>query len=105
MEHGKLVAIGTPSELTRQFVKRLDVDLEVDPQKIETALQVFRDSPELVVKPPYQNKETFTLTLSGPKAIPELLSNLVKMDVPVFKLAPQEANLEEVYFAINGGQE
>lgn len=105
IEHGKLVAIGTPADLTRQFVKRLDVDLEVDPQKVETALQVFRDSPELVINPPVQKKDFFTLTLSGPKAIPELLSNLVKMDVPVFKLAPQEANLEEVYFAIHGGME
>ena len=31
MEQGKLVALGTPSDLTRQYVKRLDVDLEVDP--------------------------------------------------------------------------
>ncbi len=31
MEHGHLVALGTPLELTHQYVRRLDVDLEVDP--------------------------------------------------------------------------
>src|SRR5512146_3128432 len=31
MEHGRLVALGTASELTRQYVRRLDVELEVDP--------------------------------------------------------------------------
>src|SRR5512144_1022994 len=39
MEHGRLVALGTPSDLTRQYVKRLDVDLEVDPAQINLALQ------------------------------------------------------------------
>ena len=103
MEHGRLVALGTPSELTRQYVKRLDVDLEVDPLQVDLALQVLQGVPQLVVGPPRRDKETLSMTLSGRDAIPELLSILVGHGLRVYRLAPQEANLEEVYFALHGG--
>ncbi|WP_129676150.1 ABC transporter ATP-binding protein [Candidatus Chloroploca sp. Khr17] len=102
MEHGHLVALGTPSDLTRQYVKRLDVDLEVDPTQIELVLQIVQGLPQLVSGPPKQKKDMLTLTLSGRKAIPELLHILVQKGLHVYRLAPQEANLEEVYFALHG---
>ena len=105
MEHGRLVAMGTPADLTRQFVKRLDVDLEVDPSEIETALSITRELTRLVIDPPKQEKDMLSLTLSGREAIPELLSILVQEGLHVYRLAPQEANLEEVYFALHGGAE
>jgi ABC-2 type transport system ATP-binding protein len=103
MEHGRLVALGTPSELTRQYVKRLDVDLEVDPAQMELARQVIQNLPQLVISPIKQEKELLTLTLAGREAIPELVSALYQNGLRVYRLAPQEANLEEVYFALNGG--
>ena len=103
MEHGRLVALGTPSELTRQYVKRLDVDLEVDPLQVDLALQVLQSVPQLVIGPPRREKDTLSMTLSGRDAIPELLSILVGHGLRVYRLAPQEANLEEVYFALHGG--
>ncbi|HEY6072849.1 MAG TPA: ABC transporter ATP-binding protein, partial [Anaerolineales bacterium] len=42
MEHGHLVALGTPAELTRQYVKRLDVELEVDAVQMECTLEVLQ---------------------------------------------------------------
>ncbi|HEY3476454.1 MAG TPA: ABC transporter ATP-binding protein [Anaerolineales bacterium] len=103
MEQGRLVALGTPSELTRQYVKRLDVDLEVDPAQIDLALQTLQQYPQLVIDTPRREKDTLTLTLSGWEAIPELLSILVQCGLRIYRLAPQEANLEEVYFALHGG--
>jgi ABC-2 type transport system ATP-binding protein len=103
MEHGRLVALGTPSELTRQYVKHLDVDLEVDPVQVDLALQVLQSVPQLVIGPPQREKDTLSITLSGRDAIPELLSILVGHGLRVYRLAPQEANLEEVYFALHGG--
>ena len=103
MEQGRLVALGTPSELTRQYVKRLDVDLEVDPVQIDLALQTLQQYPQLVIDTPRREKETLTLTLAGWEAIPELLSILVQCGLRIYRLAPQEANLEEVYFALHGG--
>jgi ABC-2 type transport system ATP-binding protein len=104
MQHGKLMALGTPLALTRQYVKRLDVSLEVDPAQIELALQTLANLPQLVVGPPEQEKDTLRMTLSGREAIPELLSILVQHGLRVYRLAPQEANLEEVYFTLNGGR-
>jgi hypothetical protein len=43
------------------------------------------------------------MTLSGRDSIPELLSVLVQNGLRVYRLAPREANLEEVYFALHGG--
>jgi ABC-2 type transport system ATP-binding protein len=103
MEHGRLVALGTPSELTRQYVKRLDVDLEVDPAQVDLAIQILQQLPQLVIGPPKQEKEILTITLAGWECIPELLSILVQNSLRVYRLAPQEANLEQVYFALNGG--
>jgi len=102
MEHGHLVALGTPSDLTRQYVKRLDVDLEVDPVQMELVLPILQELPQLVIGSPKQEKDFLTLTLSGREAIPELLAVLVQKGLRVYRLAPQEANLEEVYFALHG---
>lgn len=103
MQHGRLVALGTPSDLTRQYVKRLDVDLEVDPVQMDLAWQILQELPQLVIGSPKQEKVVLTMTLAGRESIPELLSILVKNGLRVYRLAPQEANLEEVYFALNGG--
>ena len=105
MENGRLVALGTPSELTRQYVKRLDIDLELDPVQMDSALQILQDLPDLVVGTLKQEKDVLTMTLSGREAIPELLSVLVGKGLHIYRLAPQEANLEEVYFALHGGAE
>ncbi len=103
MEHGRLVALGTPSELTRQYVKRLDVDLEVDPVQMESTLQVLKELPQLVISEPKCEKDILTMTISGREAIPDLVSALYQKGIRIYRLAPQEANLEEVYFALNGG--
>ena len=105
MEHGRLVALGTPAELTRQYVKRLDVDLEVDLRQIDLALQTLQELPQLVVSPPKREKELLTMTLAGREAIPELLSILMQKGLRVYRIAPQEVNLEEVYFTLNGGNQ
>jgi ABC-2 type transport system ATP-binding protein len=102
MEHGRLVAIGTPAELTRQYVKRLDVDLEVEPGQMELALQTLQNVPQLVIRPPKREKDILTMTVAGREAIPELLYALSQKGLRIYRLAPRDANLEEVYFALNG---
>jgi ABC-2 type transport system ATP-binding protein len=103
MQHGKLVALGTPSELTRRYVKRLDVDLEVDASQTELALQTLNDVPQLVISPVTQEKDLLTMTLSGREAIPDLIRILQQKGLRMYRVAPREADLEEVYFALNGG--
>ena len=102
MEQGRLVALGTPSELTRQYVKRLDVELEVDLAQMDLALQVLQRFPQWIIGPPKREKELLTITVSGREALPELLCILLQNGLRVYRLAPQEVNLEEVYFALHG---
>jgi ABC-2 type transport system ATP-binding protein len=105
LEHGRLVALGTPSELTRQYVRRLDVEIEVNEKQVEGTLQVLRSLPRLVVGEPVRTNGALSVTLSGHEAIPELLEVLVHQRVRVYRIAAQEANLEQVYFALHGEKE
>jgi ABC-2 type transport system ATP-binding protein len=105
LEHGRLVALGTPSELTRRYVRRLDVDLEVDPAQTDQAMEILQKLPQLLIGPPKREKDTFTMTLGGREYIPDLLSVLLQHGIRVYRLAPREVDLEEVYFALQGGAE
>jgi len=103
MEHGRLKALGTPAELTRKYIKRLNVELETDEGQENHALQILQEYPKLVLSAPALEKGVIKITVSGRDVIPQLLSSLVQAGISVYRLAPQEVNLEEVYFAVNGG--
>jgi len=105
LEHGQLVALGTPAELTRQYVHRLDVEIEVHEEHVEATLQVLRSLPRLVVGEPVQTNGTLTVTLTRHEAIPDLVEVLVHHKMRVYRIAAQEANLEQVYFALHGEKE
>ena len=103
MQHGQLKALGTPAELTRQYIKRLSVDLEVGEGESGHAMQVLRENPRLAISEPQVQNGSICVTVSGREAVPELLSLMIQQGIPVYRLAPQEIDLEEVYFALNGG--
>jgi ABC-2 type transport system ATP-binding protein len=105
LEHGRLVALGTPAELTRQYICHLDVEIGVNEQQVEGTLQVLRSLPRLVIGEPVRTNGALTVTLSGHEAIPDLLEVLVHQSVRVYRIAAQEANLEQVYFALHGEKE
>lgn len=105
LEHGRLVAYGTPAELTRQYVRRLDVDIEVHEEQVEAALQILRNLPRLVVGEPLRTNGALMATLAGHEAIPDLLEVLVHQKIRVYRIAAQEANLEQVYFTLHGEEE
>lgn len=103
MEHGQLKALGTPAELARQYIRHLDIELEVGDGQAEQAMQFLRNSPRLVLNTPAMEKGVIRVTVSGRNALPELLIHLVQENISVYRLAPQEVNLEDVYFELNGG--
>jgi ABC-2 type transport system ATP-binding protein len=105
LEHGRLVALGTPTELTRQYVRRLDVELEVVEEQIPTALGLLRSLPELVIGEPTQLNGSLVVTINRHESIPEVLACLVQNKIRVYRLAPQEANLEQVYFTLHQEKE
>ena len=105
MEHGKLVAIGTPVELMHQYVHRLDVDIEVAPEQVKTALEALSSASSLTQGLPRHENGNLTLTVPGRDAIPALLNILVQKGIRVYHIAAHQPSLEDVYFALHGEKE
>jgi ABC-2 type transport system ATP-binding protein len=105
LEHGRLVALGTPAELTRQYVRRLEVELEVDEGQAEVALNVLRAMPQFVVGEPSKPDGALVVTVNQRESIPDVLACMVQQHVRVYRIAPQEADLEQVYFTIHAESE
>jgi len=105
LEHGRLVALGTPAELTRQYVHRLDVEIEVSEGQIPVAQGVLRSLPEMVLGEPARTNGALVVTINRHESIPDVLACLVQNDIRVYRLASQEANLEQVYFTLHEEEE
>jgi len=105
MEHGKLVAQGTPAELANQYVKRLDVQIETAPEQVESALEILSNASTLTRGLPRRTNESLTLTVTGREAIPDLMMLLVNRGIRVYRLAANEPSLEDVYFALHDEKE
>jgi ABC-2 type transport system ATP-binding protein len=105
LEHGRLVALGTPAELTNQYVRRLDVEMEISSEQIETALGVLHSLPELVLGEPAKPNGALVVTINKRESIPVVLASLVQHNVRVYRLATQDVNLEQVYFTLHEEKE
>ncbi len=105
MEHGQLVALGTPAELTRQYVRRLDVEIEVAEEQVPATLNVLKSLPELVAGDPSKPNGALVVAINQRESIPDVLNCLVQNHIRVYRIAPQEANLEQVYFNLHDEKE
>ncbi len=105
LEHGRLVALGTPAELTRKYVRRLDVEIGVADEQVELALQVLRGMSEVVLGDPKKPNGALVVTINHRESIPDVLASMVQNHVRVYSLAAQEANLEQVYFTLHEEKE
>lgn len=105
MEHGRLVAQGSPAELAHQYVRRLDVQIETAPEQIDLAFSISSGASSLVRGLPRRTNDSITLTVTGREAIPDLLALLVNQGIRVYRLAANEPSLEDVYFALHGEKE
>jgi ABC-2 type transport system ATP-binding protein len=100
LEHGRLVALGTPHELARQVGRSLRLEIEVAPDGLKTTLDVVRA--QLNTAQPEAKDGTITLTGADREAIPALVAALVAAGVRIYRVTPQEPTLEDVYFALHG---
>lgn len=100
MEKGRLVAIGTPTELRRRLGGALQLVLEVEPAYISTALAVVARQPKL--KAFQESSGAITVQGAQREQIPALVSALIAASVPVYRVALQEPTLQDVYFSIHG---
>lgn len=100
LEHGRLVAIGTPAELGRQLGDAFQLDLEVSPLHLSVALSILKEFPNLVATPDQEGE----ILVGGAQReqIPAIVAALTKASVPIYRVALQEPSLEDVYFALHG---
>lgn len=103
MEHGRLVAIGTPHELARSLGRNVSVEFELAPGSADQALQALRDLPVQVSAG--QRNGTVVVNGAEREAIPDLIGLLVSAGLRIYQVTPQEPTLEDVYFALHGDAE
>jgi ABC-2 type transport system ATP-binding protein len=102
LEHGKLVAVGTPADLARQWGRSQRLQIEINPEKMSAALEVLKNSPG--VSQPVLEDGTLTISGASREAIPGLVAALVASGIQIYRVAPEEPTLEDVYFALHGAE-
>jgi len=102
LEHGRVVALGTPAELAHGLGKSQRLELAVASGDEETALRLLGESPGISAI-----RENGTIVASGAmrETIPTLVTSLASAGVRIYRVALQEASLEDVYFTLHGEQE
>jgi ABC-2 type transport system ATP-binding protein len=102
LEHGKLIALGTPAELASKIGRSQRLELQVARGDEETALRLLQEAPGVSA-----HRENGTIVAAGAEwaAIPGLVTSLASAGVRIYRVAPQEASLEDIYFALQSEKE
>jgi ABC-2 type transport system ATP-binding protein len=101
MERGRLVALGTPTELADRLIRHLTVELELAPEQTSMALDALRAITGQNGIDLNQTDGHLTLTATRRESIPDLVAGLVQAGIRVYRVDPQEPSLEDVYFALH----
>ncbi len=99
LEHGRLVALGTPAELAHRLGRSQRLGIEVAPEHVPAALKVLKV--ELGAADPTLDNGMITVIGADREMIPELVAALVGAGVRIYGIIPQEPSLEDVYFALH----
>lgn len=99
LEHGRVIAQGTPQELARQMGRSIRLDIEVGEDSVQTAAQILNGMTQL----PDAHVQGQTLTIPGADRadIPSIVSNLALKGVRIYRVMPNEPSLEDVYFRLH----
>jgi ABC-2 type transport system ATP-binding protein len=102
LEHGKLVALGTPEELAGKIGRSQRLEFQVARADEETVLHLLAAAPGVSA-----HREDGTIVAAGVEwaAIPGLVTSLASAGVHIYRVAPQEASLEDAYFALQTEKE
>lgn len=103
LEHGRLVALGTPAELARKVGRSQRLEIEIAPAGVPAALGVLQS--KLGIVEPAQENGVIAITGTEREAIPDLIAALVAVGVCIYRVAQKEPSLEDVYFALHDDQE
>jgi ABC-2 type transport system ATP-binding protein len=105
MEHGRLVALGTPADLARDLWQGVRLELEVAPDETDVAQTTLRTLTSVQCVEQGANPDRLLVSLTGRQHVPALVEALVRAEVHLYRLNPQEPTLEDVYFALHEDEE
>ncbi len=98
LEHGRLVALGTPAELAFRLGRSQRLEIEVAPEHVPAALELLKT--QFGITDATQKDGTITVIGADREAVPNLVAALVGEGVRIYGLTPQQPSLEDVYFAL-----
>jgi ABC-2 type transport system ATP-binding protein len=103
LEHGRLLAIGTPAELGQRFGKAHRLDIEFDQAQVPLALETLGRIPGITAVA--GENGIVTVTGAARERIPDVIQALSGGQIRIYRVAPQEPSLEDIYFALHGEEE
>ncbi len=100
LEHGRLLALGTPAELGESYGHRQRLEIETDPALVPLAMERLAQI-EGVSEIAHENG---VVSFAGGvrERVPDLVAALAGAGVRIYRVTPQEPSLEDIYFAIHG---
>lgn len=103
LEHGRLMALGTPAALARQVASTSQLEIEVDADSLQKTEQIVKSMPGIQGVTVNQEMEA-NVVLQGitRERIPDLVKALTDAGVAIYRVSPRETSLEDVYFALQG---
>jgi ABC-2 type transport system ATP-binding protein len=104
LEHGKILALGTPADLGRRYAHRQQFEIEVSEETLDRAESTLR-SMAGIREVTHGRNHTLTFSGAAHNRIPEVIEELVAARVRLYRVTPLEASLEDVYFALHGSGE
>ena len=103
LEHGRLVALGTPAELSRRLGHSQRLEVEVVPGAVARARELLQAT--AAAGDVAQENHILSVPGIGREQVPGLVARLVEAGVGIYRVAPREPSLEDVYFALHGESE
>jgi ABC-2 type transport system ATP-binding protein len=99
MKRGQMLAIGSPAELARTVVAARAVEIEVPLEHHDPAVTALQEAGfgEIERRP-----EGLTLRVADRTLIPVAVAALARVDIPIYRVAEREPDLETAYFALHG---
>lgn len=99
MERGRLVAVGTPRELAREIGTKTRYTLEVAPDQLTSAGDALKHM--ATVDDVREEADGLSISVGDREAIPGILAHLVKVQIRVYAITPQQVSLEDIYMTLH----
>lgn len=103
LEHGQILAMGTPRELSHRFAHTQRIDVVVEPDAVPQAVAQLEVMGGLVDV--MSAADTVSFSGARHEDVPAVIARLVTSGVRIYSVTPEEASLEDVYFALHGEAE